>query len=377
MAAAPAAGTPLFIRLVEGTRRWLGPRPVALLEDGWYSLADQVQQRTYWLTHRRPATPAPASGDTQRAPLPGTQRAAASPTATPGLAAPPTATTEPAAAPPALALPGDWPQAPGEGVWRPAGRPVAGQAALARTFVLPDPQRPYARIDLVWINPRLTRLHLAAGTEYRSLAAGAPVTGEIPPAARPRLVAAFNGGFQRLANQYGSVGFRIAGRWFASPTPGMATVAVAPSGRVALGAWGSELPASPPPGDLRQNLPPILDQGRISPVIDDGAAWGTTVGNRVRVWRSGLGQTADGALIYAAGTPLTVRSLAAALQAAGARRAMELDINSYWVTFNILFPGGSASSPVRGEKLSAAMTRPATRYLTPDTRDFFYLTAIA
>lgn len=39
---APPRGQPLFIRLAEATRHWLGPKPVALFENGWYSLADLV-----------------------------------------------------------------------------------------------------------------------------------------------------------------------------------------------------------------------------------------------------------------------------------------------------------------------------------------------
>ncbi len=46
---------------------------------------------------------------------------------------------------------------------------------------------------------------------------------------------------------------------------------------------------------------------------------------------------------------------------------MELDINSYWVTFNSYArPGAGAPS-----SLLPGMARPATRYLSPDDRDFF------
>ncbi|HEY8744831.1 MAG TPA: phosphodiester glycosidase family protein, partial [Chloroflexota bacterium] len=276
--------------------------------------------------------------------------------------------------PPALTIPPSWPATSGEGIWQPAGRLVGGQTALERTFVLPDPQRPYAEVDLVWLDPQRTMLHLAAGSQYPTTSAGLHGSGEVPAGQRSGLLAAFNGGFKLMTNQYGSVGFRAAGQWFTSPTVGMATVAIDASGRVMLGAWGSEVPASPLPSDLRQNLPLILDQGRISPQIDDGAAWGTTVDNNVRVWRSGLGQTADGALIYAAGTPLTARGLAEAIRAAGAQRAMELDINSYWVSFNFVFPNAPGSTQVHGETLMPAMERSADRYLTPDERDFFYVT---
>ena len=54
------------------------------------------------------------------------------------------------------------------------------------------------------------------------------------------------------------------------------------------------------------------------------------------------------------------------LQRAGAIRAMELDINYEWVTFNsYASPGGIDPS-----KLLPAMSRPSTRYLSPDDRDF-------
>jgi hypothetical protein len=85
------------------------------------------------------------------------------------------------------------------------------------------------------------------------------------------------------------------------------------------------------------------------------------------VWRSGIGIDAHGDLVYAAANDQTVGSLAEILIHAGAIRAMQLDINSYWVTFNSYArPGAANPSP-----LLPAMTRPASRYLSPDDRDFF------
>jgi hypothetical protein len=49
---------------------------------------------------------------------------------------------------------------------------------------------------------------------------------------------------------------------------------------------------------------------------------------------------------------------------------MQLDIHAALVTFNAFRPGPTGP---RGEKLLPAMTRPRTRYLTPDQRDFFAL----
>ncbi len=408
--AAQTRAHPPFIRLVETTRSWLGPRPVAMIEDLWYGLVDAIRRHLYWLYHsvQKPVSHTTVSAADQRvakaaaalvqaarvsrggsaserSPVArivqqhatsATHRAFEQPTSTAKpramLQLTPTTTPE---QPPALSLPATWPRVAGEGVWKPAGRLVNGRVAMERTFVLPDPQRPYTQIDLVWINPRLVRFHTVAGTRHPHSTTGLHGAGEVPLAVRPFLVAAFNGGFKRIGGHYGHFGFRTGGLWYILPTPRLATLAVYSNGKVALGSWGQEIPVSPPPRDVLQNLPLLVDHGQVSPLIDKGAAWGETVGNAVRVWRSGLGITATGDLIYAAGRPLTARTLAVALALAGARRAMELDINSYWVTFNFYWPIAPGSARLRGEKLMPDMTRSAVRYLAPDSRDFIYLTA--
>ena len=76
---------------------------------------------------------------------------------------------------------------------------------------------------------------------------------------------------------------------------------------------------------------------------------------------------AAGILIYAAADNQTVGSLAEILIRAGAVRAMELDINSYWVSF-IDYGQPGAHAPTN---LLPDMTRSAFRYLEPDDRDFF------
>jgi hypothetical protein len=117
----------------------------------------------------------------------------------------------------------------------------------------------------------------------------------------------------------------------------------------------------------RQNLPLIVQNGRLNPALSNGALWGATLGNAVRVWRSGVGVDARGNLIYAAADIQTAQSLAEILKHAGAVRAMELDINFEWTTLNFYGRWG-AGHPT---KLLPGMDRPAVRYLTPDDRDFF------
>ena len=117
----------------------------------------------------------------------------------------------------------------------------------------------------------------------------------------------------------------------------------------------------------KQNLPPIIYEGRLNPNLSDGPEWGATVNNAVRVWRSGLGIDRHGNLIYAVANYQTVGSLAEILRRAGAVRALELDINEDWVSF-ISYRRPGAVDP---SNLLPEIYRPPTRYLTPDERDFF------
>jgi hypothetical protein len=78
--------------------------------------------------------------------------------------------------------------------------------------------------------------------------------------------------------------------------------------------------------------------------------------------------------VYVAGPALTARSLAESLQRAGAVRAMSLDINPEWVTFNFfVHPNPANPTDIAPQKLYPQMQRPADRYLGPtrESRDFF------
>ena len=88
--------------------------------------------------------------------------------------------------------------------------------------------------------------------------------------------------------------------------------------------------------------------------------------------RSGVGVSACGALVYVAGPALSARTLAESLVRAGAVRAMALDINPEWVTFNF-FTHDPATGATAATKLYPQMQRGADRYLGPtvESRDFF------
>ena len=187
---------------------------------------------------------------------------------------------------------------------------------------------------------------------------------EVPPALRSRLLATFNSGF-KLQDSHG--GFALGGRTYAPLHDGMATIVRYWDGRMDIVDWqsGATVPAAV--DYARQNLPLIVSGGRPNPNLSDGPQWGATLGNAVRVWRSGIGIDARGDLIYAAANDQTVGSLAQILIHAGAIRAMQLDINDYWTSFNS-YAAPQAGSP---SKLLTSMVRPADRYLSADDRDFF------
>ncbi len=254
---------------------------------------------------------------------------------------------------------------PGEGVWRAAGDLVAGQPAMAVAYLRPDGSHTGVLAGVVRLDPHLVSLRLVPG---RREPGGGPWTGgnQVPSALVPQMLAAFNSGF-RLQDSHG--GFFSAGRTVGTLRPGAASLVVRADGTAAIGEWGNEVSMTSSVVAVRQNLSLIVDGGQLVAGIDNNAGnrWGVTVGNTLLVWRSGVGIDGEGNLLYAASEGLSVRSLAEVLQRAGAVRAMELDINHPWVSFNLFTHAGSAPS---AEKLLPGMDKPATRYLGPDDRDF-------
>jgi hypothetical protein len=252
----------------------------------------------------------------------------------------------------------------GEGIWRPTRAGLGSAPPMLVTTIRDEPSYPRVVVGLAWIDTRRTQTLLYTGRLEPSVSLPTRGPMDVPAARRPRLLATFNSGF-KLTDSLG--GYTIHGHTYAPLVDGLATLAYYRGGRVNIVGWTHGRLA---PSDVvyaRQNLPLIVDRGRPNAKLSTGAAWGATVGNAILVWRSGIGIDRNGNLIYAAGNDQTVMSLAAALIRAGAVRAMELDINSYWVSF-ISYGAWGALRPIN---LLPDMIRPATRYLTPDDRDFF------
>jgi hypothetical protein len=258
------------------------------------------------------------------------------------------------------------PALPGEGVWQAIRRNESRNdpPVLVSTFRSDPSEYPRLVAGVAWINTSNTTVSLYAGREEPAVELPTRGPMEVPPGARSRLLATFNSGF-KLEDSHG--GWALHGHAYAPMANGQATFVRYANGAYDVIDWRGGPQVGPNVVFARQNLPPIVDEGRLNPNLSEGPEWGATLGNAVQVWRSGVGVDRHGNLIYAAANDQTVASLARILRHAGAVRAMELDINSYWISFNSYgAPGGREPN-----KLLAEIERPAERYLTPDDRDFF------
>jgi hypothetical protein len=179
-------------------------------------------------------------------------------------------------------------------------------------------------------------------------------------AERAQLLAAFNGGFKMAA---GAGGYEQEGHVLYPLRAGLASLVIDRSGHARIVVW----PASGEKAySVRQNLQPLVLDGRPTGAAADWGVWGATLGGGEYVARSAVGENAAGDLIYVGSMSSTPDDLARVLAREGARIAMELDINPAWVQLDVAHrPGGELSAEVYGQN------RPADQYLAGWTRDFF------
>jgi hypothetical protein len=252
---------------------------------------------------------------------------------------------------------------PGEGIWKPSGPPIAGAPpVLVTTF---RTERDYPRIVayVAWFDHKRTAAAYYPG-RYEPPNASLRGPMQVPFGQRWRLLATFNSGF---IYSDGLNGDALDGHVNEPLKDGLATLVAYRNGGVNIVDWRRGANPGPRVTFARQSLPLIVDHGRLSPALNNSTEWGFTLGNAVRVWRTGAGIDRRGNLIYAAADYQTVTTLAEILKRAGAVRAMELDINPEWPTL-ITYRHRHALLPTR---VVPNYQQPATRYLVPDDRDFF------
>ena len=346
----PALGSSVVARFAEWARSHGGASTVNWVESEWYA-------------HHPPKVGgAPPAGSIRR------------PRSLPVMAA-----TGPAHLPPPPPIvPPASPAIPGEGQWTPVGRPVGGVPAVYETTLRPDPVHTGYVVGVAWMDTKLLRATLYSGS---IIPGGGPYSHTAPvqgPVAA-HLVAAFNAGFL-MSSANG--GYYTDGRTVLPLRSGAASFVVFANGTATIGSWGTDVSMSRNVVSVRQNLDLLVDNGQPVAGLDatDTTKWGATLGNAVYVWRSGLGVTADGALVYVGGPGLNITDLADLLVRAGAVRAMELDINTDWVNFSSYSPGSpnGAATPANGAELLPDMVGTPGRYFEPWwARDFITMSSVA
>ncbi len=348
----PGLGTTVSARFAEWVRGHGGSSFVNWAENTWYS------------HHPPPVGGKPAKGAIPRPTVAGRGHA------------PPSAANVAHLVAPTAITPVASPAVAGEGQWHPTGRLVHGLPAIYEAFVRPDAVHTSVVTGVAWMDTKLLSATLYSGS---TIPGGGPWrdTAPVSSQAARTLVAAFNAGFL-MSNAEG--GYYTQRQTVRSLRTGAASFVIYADGTATVGQWGRDVSMTPDVSSVRQNLDLVVDGGRPVPGLDanDTTRWGFTLGNRVYVWRSGVGVTADGALVYVAGPDLNITDLADVLVRAGAVRAMELDINTDWVNFSTYAPSSPAglASAADGTELLSAMSGGAGRYFESWwSRDFITMSA--
>jgi hypothetical protein len=255
---------------------------------------------------------------------------------------------------------------PGEGQWR-VLTTVHGVPAIYGTYLRASRVYSSYVAGIASMNQSLLKFQLRPGTED-------PGPGHwktpswIPPGTRRGLEATFNSGFKIDVS---GGGFYLNGVTRGNLTKGAASIVYYRDGHIAIGVWGQNLHMSSDVVGVRQNLRPIVENGKVPGSVDNNVLtqWGATLGGGYYVWRSGIGITKDGRVLFVYGPALNVRELAELLKRAGAVTAMQLDINPEWMSFMSYRPGQHPNNPTPKNLLPDQQSAP-NRYYSLNGRDF-------
>ncbi|HEY6421941.1 MAG TPA: hypothetical protein VIY28_01570 [Pseudonocardiaceae bacterium] len=268
--------------------------------------------------------------------------------------------------PPPLPPPPGIAPLPGEGQWETVAI-VHGRPAVRVAHVRPDREHTSFLVGVMWMDPTLVRGQLHPGFQDPggSWQAGTSLT--LPE--QHTVVAVFNGGFRLNGASHG--GYYSQGRTARPLLDGAASLVLHEDGTATVGAWNRDVRMDRDVASVRQNLVPLVDDGRVSPTCQSGgtAQWGSTIGQAAYIHRSAFGVTATGGEVYVGGPALSVCSLGRILQASSVVRGMELDINPSWVSGAYFHP--APQGPTQSFRLFPGEQVAAEHYFSPSSRDWF------
>jgi hypothetical protein len=242
----------------------------------------------------------------------------------------------------------------------------------------PDAARSYAELFVFALDLSKLDVRAAAGSvEPKSDRAGTKSgrPGVIPEMDRPRLVAAFNGGFKA---EHGQFGMMVDGRELLAPKRHSCTLASTRDGALRIGTW-SELESTrnelawwrQTPGCMFENG--VLHSGLRSA---DTKNWGATLDGNTVIRRSAVGLSRDGQTLFVGiSNATTARAMALGMNHAGAVTVAQLDVNFSYPRFLVYQPDAETGELTAIGAVKGLLYEPDEYLGHASTRDFFYVTA--
>lgn len=239
-------------------------------------------------------------------------------------------------------------------IWKSSVRPLAKYASVVATAALIEPGKLYAALfngpdvpgkgDWNWKNWK-----------------------KVTPAAVPSLVAAFNGGF-RLKHFKG--GYFTEGNTVRKLRMNDATLGIKKDGTLAVGIYGRDITDDGTWKTLRQNLPPVVADGKIAIGSYPGTYWGNDYHNVLYGRRTALCRRDDGRLMFIMAGDVNITLLGETMVSMGCVMGMQLDINGDWPHFATYTNFGTSDR--QGVLLDKRMSN-TQRYLRSYDKDFVAL----
>ncbi|MEZ4229482.1 MAG: hypothetical protein R3B89_09970 [Polyangiaceae bacterium] len=364
---------PFILWAVDTVRAEVGPGPIAWLEDQVFGAKDTFKRTTYNLFDKnggQSELKAEAQSEDEQ----------------------PVATMlddsklegEKSSWPPP-SVPSLWKETkPGEGEWVPVELPwlakspgaksASGEqppAYFYKTFIRPDPKRPYAELQLIAMDMRRLEIGMEAGFEDPKPLTGPPGSGRLPrePEVLKRVVGTFNGAFKTTHGKYGMM---VRKRVLLPPIPGGATVVVTDDHRVGLGSWPQTTDIPADLESFRQNLDPLVEDGVANPT--GRYIWGWQLaGTSVMTERTALCVTPSGHLYYGWSNEIDGPTLGKALRQAGCGYGIHLDMNPGHCGFVFTDIVDLKKKEFQLSKAHPEMGIAPDKFVRWSAKDFFYV----
>jgi len=257
------------------------------------------------------------------------------------------------------------PALPGEGKWQAVMR-VRTKPIVYATSIRPLWCFGSVVATMATFDPTRVRTAMFNGTEMPG-GKGWKNGSKIRGTAVRSLIASFNGGF-RFEHEPG--GYVTEGKTVRKLRKGYATLAISQDGISTVGIWGETITDDGSWATLRQNLPPLVHNGKSVYANYPKVDWGNDFGNKVYNFRSAICLRTDGLMMFVAVGKVNIGMLADTLLVLGCKTGMELDINGQWPYFAVYSDFGKATR--WGEIIDNRMGDP-NRHLNGSTKDFFAL----